>query len=121
MFFSSHKRTKKQKVQQEDSSIAGSEKEQMTIITKHFIKSFSPEEHEILPTIPPTKMTISFTQKNRNTKGIKKHKNQQSVKEDGLNAEFVKYGLLEIHLSIATLLNKMAITGKHTDEIKKEF
>ncbi len=46
-------------------------------------------------------------------------KNQRSVGEDGLNAEFDNYGSSDINLNIATLLNKMAETGKHPDKMKK--
>ena len=45
-------------------------------------------------------------------------KNQKSVGEDGLNAEYVKYGPPEIHNGITTLLNTIARTGKYPGEIK---
>ncbi len=51
-------------------------------------------------------------------KASKIMKNQKSVGEDGLNAEYVKYGPPEIHNGIATLLNTIARTGKYPAEIK---
>ena len=41
-------------------------------------------------------------------KASKSMKNQKSVGEDGLHAEYVKYGPPEIHNGIATLLNTIA-------------
>ena len=51
-------------------------------------------------------------------KATKSMKNQRSVGEDGLNAEFIKYGPPEIHEGIATLLNTIAETGKYPKEMK---
>ncbi len=44
-------------------------------------------------------------------------KNQHSI-EDGLNAEFIKYGQHEIRQGIATLLNTIAETGIYPWDIK---
>ncbi len=55
--------------------MASSEKEQITIITKHFTKAFMSEEKEVLPIIPPTEMTVPFT-KTEIQKAAKSKKNQ---------------------------------------------
>ena len=47
-------------------------------------------------------------------KASKSMKNQKSVGEGGLNAEYVKYGPPKIHNGIATLLNTIARTGSCT-------
>ena len=59
--------------------------------------------------IKPAEMKTPFTTEEIE-KPSKTMKNQKSVGEDGLNAEYVKYGPPEIHLNgngIATLLNTM--------------
>ncbi len=70
---------------------------------------------EVLPIIPPAKMTVPFTTKTEIQKAAKGMKNQQSVGKDELNGEYVKYGLPEIYQNIAALLNKIV----ETDEIKR--
>ena len=51
-------------------------------------------------------------------KASKSMNNQKSDGENGLNAEYVKYGPPEIHNEIATLQNTIARTGKYPAEIK---
>ena len=66
---------------------AGSEKEQVNIITEHFKNMFTADEPII---IKPTKMKTPFTPEEIE-KASKSMKNQKSVGEDGVNAEYVKY------------------------------
>ena len=85
---------------------AWSKKEQANIITAYE------------PTIiKPAEIKTPFTTEEIE-KAFKSMKNQKSVGEDGLNAEYVKYGPPEIHNGIATLLNTIARTGKYPAEIK---
>ena len=67
--------------------------------------------------IKPAEMKTPFTTEEIE-KASKSMTNQKSVGEDGLNAEYVKYGPPEIHNGIATLLNTIARTGKYPAEIK---
>ena len=62
-------------------------------------------------------MKTSFTTEEIE-KASKNMKNRKSVGEDGLYAEYVKYGPPEIQNGIATLLNTIARTGKYPEEIK---
>ena len=97
---------------------AGSEKEQASIITEHFKNIFTAVTVEDEPTIiKPAEMRTPFTPEEIE-KASKSMKNQKSVGEDGLHAEYVKYGPPEIHNGIATLLNTIARTGKYPAEIK---
>ena len=114
-----NKKTKKPLVEQgEDGSIAGSEKEQITVITKHFTKMCTNETKELLPKIPPCEMKTPFTgiviQK-----AAESLKNRKSVGDDNLDAEFVKYGPPEIHGGVAKLLHNMATTGEYPEHIKQ--
>ena len=105
-------------VQGEDGSIAGSEKEQITLIMKHFEKMFTMETKEVLPTIPPCEMKKPFTGVEIQ-KAAESLKNRKSVGDDNLDAEFVKYGPPEIHEGVAKLLNEMARTGEYPEQIKQ--
>ena len=105
-------------VQGEDGSIAGSEKEQITLITEHFKNMFTMETKELLPTIPPCEMKTSFTGAEIQ-KAAESLKSRKSVGDDNLNAEFIKYGPPEIHEGVAKLLNDMASTGEYPEQIKQ--
>ena len=97
---------------------AGSEKEEASIITEHFKNIFTAVTVADEPTIiKPAEMRTPFTPEEIE-KASKSMKNQKSVGEDGLHAEYVKYGPPEIPNGIATLLNTIARTGKYPAEIK---
>ena len=101
-----------------DMMYAGSEKEQASIITEHFKNIFTAVTVADEPTIiKPAEMRTPFTPEEIE-KASKSMKNQKSVGEDELHAEYVKYGPPEIHNGIATLLNTIARTGKYPVEIK---
>ena len=87
-----------------DTMYAGSEKEQANIITEHFKNMFTAVTADEPTIIKPAEMKTPFTTEEIE-KASKSMKNQKSVGEDGLNAEYVKYGPPEIHNGIATLLN----------------
>ena len=70
---------------------AGSEKEQANIITKHFKNMFTVVTADEPTIIKPAEMKTPFTTEEIE-KASKSMKNQNSVREDGLNAEYVKYG-----------------------------
>ena len=70
---------------------AGSEKEQANIITKHFKNMFTVVTADEPTIIKPAEMKTPFTTEEIE-KASKSMKNQNSVGEDGLNAEYVKYG-----------------------------
>ena len=91
---------------------AGSEKEQASIITEHFKNIFT-----AVTVAKPAEMRTPFTPEEIE-KASKSMKNQKSAGEDGLHAEYVKYGPPEMHNGIATLLNTIARTGKYPAEIK---
>ena len=105
-------------VHKEDGRIAGSEKEQINAITKHFEKIFKFETKELIPTIPPHEMKAPFTGKEIQ-KAAESLKNRKSVGEDNLNAELLKYGPPILHDSVAKLLNNMASTGKYPKQINQ--
>ena len=96
---------------------AGSEKEQANIITEHFKNMFTAVTTDEPKIIKPAEMKTPFTIEEIE-KASKSMKNRKSVGEDGLNAEYVKYGPPEIHNGIAILLNTIAKTGKYPAEIK---
>ncbi len=97
---------------------SGYEIEQANIITEHFKNMFTAVKLADEPTIiKPAEMKTPFTTEEIE-KASKSMKNQKSVGEDGLHAEYVKYGPPEIHNGIATLLNTIARTGKYPSEIK---
>jgi hypothetical protein len=97
---------------------AGSEKDQVAIITTHFRNMFSIiGEKDKMQTIPPAKMDKPFTSQEieRAARGMK---NNKSPGIDNINAEYVKYAPNEIHLGIADILNETAATGKYPAELK---
>ena len=81
---------------------AGSEKEQANIITEHFKNMFTAVTTDEPIIIKPAEMKTPFTTEEIE-KASKSMKNRKSVGEDGLNAEYVKYGPPEIHNGIAIL------------------
>lgn len=89
-FLSNNKPKKPLIVQSEEGMVAGSEKEQISIITKHFAQTFSSESNEEAPIILPSKMSTPFNE-TEIQKATKSMKNQRSVGTDGLNAEYIKY------------------------------
>ena len=102
----------------ENMMYAGSEKEQANIITEHFKHMFTAVTIDEPIIIKPAEMkTHPFTTEEIE-KASKSMKNRKSVGEDGLNAEYVKYGPTEIRNGIAILLNTIAKTGKYPAEIK---
>ena len=105
-------------IHKEDDSIAGSEKEQINVITKYFEKIFEMETKEQIPIIPSHEMKAPFTGK-KIQKAAESSKNRKSVGEDNLNAEFLKYGPPILHDSMAKLLNKMASTRKYPKQINQ--
>ena len=100
-----------------DMMYAGSEREQANIITEHFKNMFTVVTTDQPVIIKPAEMKTPFTA-DEIDKASKSMKNRKSVGEDGLNAEYVKYGPPEIHNGIAILLNTIAKTGKYPAEIK---
>ena len=77
------------------------------------------ETKELLPTIPPPcEMKTPFTGLEIK-KAAESLKNRKSVGDDNLDAEFVKYGPLEIHEGVAKLLNNVASTGEYPEQIKQ--
>ena len=105
-------------VQGEDGSIAHSEKEHITVITKHLKKVFMMETKELLPTMPRCEMKTPFTGIEIQ-KAAESLKNRTTVGDDSLDAEFVKYGPPEIHRGVAKLLSNMASTGEYPEQIKQ--
>ena len=63
-------------IHKEDDSIAGSEKEQINVITKYFEKIFEMETKEQIPIIPSHEMKAPFTGK-KNTKCSRKFEEQK--------------------------------------------
>ena len=87
------------------------------IITEHFKNMFTVVTTDQPIIIKRAEMKTPFTA-DEIDKASKSMKNRKSVGEDGLNAEYVKYGPPEIHNGIAILLNTIAKTGKYPAEIK---
>ena len=98
--------------------MAGTEERQVELITNYFKKMFSPtmEENEI-KIYPPAEMIIPFNGREIEaaTKGLK---NGKSAGADNLHAEYIKYADSSVHENIAHILNEVAKTGNHPEELK---
>ena len=99
---------------------AGSEKEQANIITEHFKNMFTAATADEPTIIKQAEMKTPFPTEEIE-KASKSMKKQKGVGEDGLNAEYVKYGPPEIHNGIARLLNTIARTGNTLQKSSLEY
>jgi hypothetical protein len=100
---------------QGENGLTADEKEQVSIITKHFKAQFQTGA-DPLPNIKPKEMKIPFT-KTEVGKAIKSLKNNRSAGADGVKAELLKYGPESYSEEIAIILNEIAKTGDHPKEI----
>ena len=96
-------------------NIIGNKSEQTKIITNHFKNQFYKQAPPI-PNIQPKPMRKPFTSEEIK-KAVKRLKNNKSPGADNVKAELLKYGNDEIFEEIAIILNGVATTGEHPDEL----
>eukprot|EP00794_Sanderia_malayensis_P018461 gene18461-20312_t len=109
---------KKQLILQGKEGLTSNESDCANILTEHFSKIFFSEDVTPMPIIPPTEMRTAF-EAAEVRKAINSMKNNKSCGCDQVKAELIKYGDNDIIRGIATLLNKIAVTGEYPSEIKK--
>ena len=105
-------------IQNSDGEIAGTEDEQIKLITEHCQNTFSTNTNDAYPNINPTKMEVPFTSEEI-AKAAQSLKNNRSEGEDGLHSEYLKHAPQNVYKEISTLFNIMAETGKYPTEIKQ--
>ena len=102
----------------ENKNIVSTDQQKAALIAKHFKKVLAPDTAEPNTKIyPPHPMTEPFNEAEI-MKATSSMKNGKSCGIDGLNAEYLKYAPEIIHFSVAELLNKIAATGDHPEELK---
>ena len=103
-------------IEDKNGNVALSEKEQATFITDYFKSMLGPLVEETMKVYEPSKMTNKFTAQEIQ-KSANKMKNGKSASIDDINAEYIKYGPIELHNLIAILFNKAAEAGDYPEEI----
>ena len=104
-------------VQSEDGLTTNPE-EQINIISKFFHDMFTTDNTDEIENIPPSQMRTPFTATEVHA-AIRSLKNGKSPGVDGLTAEQLKNCPAVTYEMIADVMNKMAQTGEHPQEIKQ--
>ena len=97
--------------------MAGNDQETVEIITKYFESVLAPKDKIFnVKTYPPKEMSTPFTAEEirDSTKGMK---NGKAAGPDDLKPELIKYAPELTHDEIAKIINEIAKTGEHPEEI----
>ena len=105
-------------VYDKDKNIPSTDNQKANLIANHFQRVLAPDDAEPNnKSYPPCQMSTPFNE-DEIKKATSSMKNGKSCGIDGLNAEYLKYAPTEVHRDTANLLNKIAATGDHPDELK---